>query len=101
MNLNSFLQYTNLFSNIFNTLTIYFLQKIDSVNEVTDNNLVSSELKENALGIHSRTVKDILQECVQGQRILQVYARQKVLTEKNRNKICNMILTDFENCHQR
>jgi len=44
-----------------------------------------------------RTVKDILQECVAGQRIMKAYARQKELSEKTRNKICDMIVTDVEN----
>lgn len=44
-----------------------------------------------------RSLKDILQECVQGQRIIKAYARKKELSEKTRNKICDMIITDVEN----
>jgi len=44
-----------------------------------------------------RAMKDILQECVAGQRIIKAYARQKELSEKTRNKICDMIVTDVEN----
>lgn len=48
-----------------------------------------------------RKISDILKECAQGQRILKVYVREKELTEKHRNKICDMIITDLENRHER
>lgn len=48
-------------------------------------------------GVGLRTVNDILEESIQGQLILKTYAREKELSEKARNKICDMILTDVEN----
>lgn len=48
-------------------------------------------------GFRLRTIKDVLQESVPGQRIIKAYAREKQLTEKIRNKICDMLVTDVEN----
>lgn len=40
-------------------------------------------------GIRLRKINDVLNSCVQGQRILQAYKREKELNEKWRNKMSN------------
>lgn len=52
-------------------------------------------------GSSLRKISAILKECAQGQRILKAYIKEKELTERQRNKICDMIITDLENRHER
>lgn len=89
-----------------------FLQKTSCNNEVTDSSSVGSvqhsvlvrQTKHSILlstEMNSLTIRDIIEECVQGQRILKVYQREKELTERNRNKICDIIITYFENHYER
>lgn len=88
-------------------ITYYFLKKLDCDNENTS---TSNEVKlpqkyysDVQLFGNSclRKISDILKECAQGQRILNAYIREKELTERHRNKICDMIITDLENRHER
>lgn len=59
--------------------------------------MYSDTYSDSSSGFQLRTIKDILQECVLGQRIIKAYAREKQLSEKTRNKICDIVITDFEN----
>lgn len=65
--------------------------------------MYSDTYSDSSSGFQLQTVKDILQECVLAQRIIKAYARDKqlseicILSEKTRNKICDMVVTHFEN----
>lgn len=59
--------------------------------------MYSDTYSDSSSGFQLQTVKDILQECVLAQRIIKAYARDKQLSEKTRNKICDMVITHFEN----
>lgn len=63
--------------------------------------MYSDTYSDSSNGFQLRMVKDILQECVLGQRIIKAYARDKELSERTRNKICDMVITHFENRYRR
>lgn len=82
-----------------------FLKKIDSDNESSSTFDECEPQKDYSdvqlFGSLLRKISAILKECAQGQRILKAYIREKELTERQRNKICDMIITDLENRHER
>ena len=88
---------------VLHNFVYYFLKKLDCENKITNN----SDKFEVSQREHSdvelfgssrlRKINDVLKDCAQGQCISKTYKREKELTERDKSKICDMIITDLEN----